>query len=445
MPELAGGIRLPVLGYAFEFARDPVALIERGRRRLGDVFAMPLTGRRVMVLTGPAANEAFFRAPDSQLSQREVYQFMVPVFGKGVAYDCEPDLMEEQLGFVLPAMRDDRMRHYVAIMQEETEAFTDRWGDSGEVDLYDAMNELTMYIATRCLVGPEIRAELTSEFARLYKELEGGINIVAFVNSRIPIPAHLRRDRARARVGEIISRIIENRKVRGFEGEDFLQTLLGAHHKDGSALGSGEICGILLALIFAGQHTSAVLASWSGVLLLQHLEHLGRVRRELDQVLGSRSVLSFEKLRDLAVLHRAVMEAERMHPPLVVLMRGIERDFAYRGLVGRAGDLALVSPAVSHRIPEVFADPHRYDPDRFAPPREEHKTAYSLITFGAGRHKCIGMAFAYLQVKALWSVILPRFELDLLTPSVRPNYSGFVVGPRQPCLVRYRRRKTTVS
>src|SRR4051794_40904962 len=109
MPELRGGLRLPWLGYSLEFARNPVALIERGRRYFGDVFAMQLAGRRVMVLTGPSANEAFFRAPDAQLSQREVYQFMVPIFGKGIAYDCEPALMDEQLGFLFPAMRDERM------------------------------------------------------------------------------------------------------------------------------------------------------------------------------------------------------------------------------------------------------------------------------------------------------------------------------------------------
>ena len=92
-------------------------------------------------------------------------------------------------------------------------------------------------------------------------------------------------------------------------------------------------------------------------------------------------------------------------------------------------------------LPEVFTDPHAYDPDRFAPGREEDcRQAYSLIGFGGGRHHCIGMHFAYMQIKVLWSVLLRHFEFELGSPAYTPDYASLVVGPRQPCLVRYRRK-----
>jgi sterol 14alpha-demethylase len=98
-------------------------------------------------------------------------------------------------------------------------------------------------------------------------------------------------------------------------------------------------------------------------------------------------------------------------------------------------------------MPEVFTDPDRYDPDRFAPGREEHRRArYAILTFGGGRHGCIGMTFAYLQVKAIWSTLMRRFELRLLDSRPQPNYATFVVGPRPPCRLHYRRhRRVTVS
>lgn len=440
-PMLGGVLRLPVLGHALEFYRNPVALIERGRRRFGDVYSLVLAGRRVMVLTGPKAHQAFFHAPDDVLSQREVYQFMVPIFGKGIVYDSPPPLMDEQLGFVFPALRDERLRRYTSIMEEETERYLDGWGDEGVVDLYNATNELTTFIASRCLIGEEFRQRLTTEFAGLYKDLEGGINFIAFVNPRLPTPAHRRRDRARVRVVEIIAEIIAERRASGRVGEDFLQTLMDARYQDGSAPTEDGITGLLLALIFAGQHTSAVLAAWSGILLHQHPRFLPAVLDEQRQMFADSSEVTLDKLRRMEVLNRAIMEAERLHPPLIVMMRSIQREFAYGGYVGGPGELALVSPAVSHRIPEVFRDPQRYDPDRFAPPREEHKqAAFTLIGFGGGKHRCIGMAFAYLQVKALWSVILRRYRLELVEPAYAPNYATFVVGPRQPCRVRYQRR-----
>ena len=104
--------------------------------------------------------------------------------------------------------------------------------------------------------------------------------------------------------------------------------------------------------------------------------------------------------------------------------------------------VAMISPAISHMIPESFQNPERFDPERFAPPREEHKrTNYALIGFGGGKHRCIGMAFAYLQVRAIMSYLLRHFELELVSREPRPDYSGFVIGPIQPCLVRYRRRQ----
>jgi sterol 14-demethylase len=101
----------------------------------------------------------------------------------------------------------------------------------------------------------------------------------------------------------------------------------------------------------------------------------------------------------------------------------------------------MVSPAVSHRIPEVFTHPDRYDPERFAPDRaEDRKARFALITFGGGKHGCLGMTFAYLQIKAIWSILLRRFGLELIDCRPEPNYSTFVVGPKQPCRIRYQRR-----
>jgi sterol 14-demethylase len=130
-----------------------------------------------------------------------------------------------------------------------------------------------------------------------------------------------------------------------------------------------------------------------------------------------------------------------MYPPLVMLMRLVLRDFEYQDRVLPAGDLAMVAPAVTHRLPHIFRDPDRYDPDRFAPSREEdRRTQYALIGFGGGKHRCIGSGFAYQQIKLIWTVLLRDFDLELASADHPPDYSTFVVGPRRPCRVRYRRK-----
>lgn len=436
---LAGG--WPLLGHAPALRRDPVGLLRGGHARFGDLFSFRLPRTRVTAFLGPRAQAAFFGAPEDQLSAREVYRFTVPIFGRGVVYDASPPIFDEQMGFFFPALRDERLRTYARVMQEEVETYTDAWGDAGEVDLAVALNELTVFIATRCLIGDEMRRRVSQEFAHLYHDLERGINLVAFFNPHLPLPAFRRRDRARARVATLIAGVIAERRERGGENEDFLQTLMAARYRDGRALSDDEITGLLLGTIFAGQHTSAVMGAWTGLLLLEHPEHLPAVLAEQREVLPDDRIVDLPALRRLVALERCIKEAERMHPPLVMLMRRVVRDLAYGDYVVPAGDLAMVSPAAGHRLAEVFRDPDRYDPDRFGPGRQEDRAVkHALIGFGGGHHRCIGSTFAEHQIKVIWSVLLRRFDLTLARAGHRPDYSTFVVGPRPPCIVRYRRR-----
>jgi sterol 14alpha-demethylase len=438
-PELRGG--MPYLGHAFEFARDPIGLLQRGRDEFGEIFSFLLAGQQVTVLTGPKGNEVFLRSPDSQLSVKEAYQLMVPILGKGIAYDVSPEVMNEQMGFILPALRKERLQTYAQFMFQEALEYFEQWGDSGEIDLFFATGELTTFIAGRCLIGEEFRSHLTTEFPRLYKDLDGGLNLLAFFQPYLPLPAFKRRDRARARLGELVSQIIAHRHQQRIEGEDFLETLMAARYSDGTALSEDNITGLLLTVLFSGQHTCAALAAWTGILLLQHPDYLTDILQEQQTIFRGEKEISLEQLNQLVVLERAIQEAERMRPPLIMLTRKILQDFEYKGYHISAGGLAMVSPPVSHRIQEIFRNPDQYDPERFAPGREEHrKSQYALVGFGGGTHRCIGQTFAYQQLKVIWSILLQHFDLELVQENYEPNYGCWVVGPKQPCLLRYRRK-----
>ncbi len=439
-PTLEGA--LPVAGHSVEFLRDPMGLIDRGHRSLGEAYHLKLFNVEAAVLTGPEANEAIFRASDEQLSPKEAYKLMTPIFGRGIAYDAEPKVMSEQLSFFFPALRKVRMDTYAAHMTQETQAYTEQWGDEGEVDLAEMMNELTMYVSSRCLLCVEFREKLNREFADLYHDLERGVHPLAYFFPNAPIPTFLRRNRARVRMRELLSVIIAERRRGSVVGEDFLQTLMDANYRDGRKLTDDEITGLLLAIVFAGHHTSAVLATWTGVELLQHPQYLPDILAEQEKVHDNRSDrVTSESLRKIPHLEHAVMEAERLHPPLVLLMRKALQDFHFRDYVIPAGDLIIASPLVSNRSDKVFSNPQVYAPERFAPGREEHKKhPYSMTTFGGGKHICMGLHFAHMQVKAIWSVLLQQFEFELASSSYEPSFEYLVVGPRRPCLLRYKRR-----
>ena len=439
IPEVAGG--WPLIGHLLDFQKDPVSMLYSGWREQGELIRFRLGPREFFLFTGPEAHDAYFRAPEDQLSAKEVYQFTVPIFGRGVAYDASPELMAEQVSFLYPALNEAAMRRFARIMFEETRQFAEALGEEGDIDLPHAMNELTVKIASRCLIGEEVRARLDTGFAEAYHELQNGINTLGFFFPRLPTPAHRSRDRARRQVAKLFGQVMAERRRTRAKPDDFMQALMDARYEDGRALNDDEVTGILLTMLFAGQHTSAVLATWTLLELLRDPAYLARIRDEAQDTYRESAAMSFESLKHQVTLGHAVRESERLHPPLILLIRKVLKPMPYKDHVVPAGAMAMVSPAVAHRLPQLFADPDRFHPDRFSPPAcEDKQHHYALITFGGGKHRCVGEHFAHMQLKAIWTVLFDRFDFEFATAFPEPNYGSWVTGPREPCRVRYRRR-----
>jgi len=438
-PRLKGG--LPIVGHTVDFVRDTIGLLARVQRELGEIGAFELLGKKMVAVYGPDAHEAVFRAPDEQLNPSEAYKIMTPVFGKGMVYDAPPDKMNEQLKMLLPALKDKRMRTYGEIIVSEVEQSIAAWGDEGEIDLVDYCRVLTNYTSSHCLLGREFRTGMTEEFARVYHSLEKGVTPIAYLNAHLPLPSFRERDRARIRLEEMVSKIIADRRASGREGEDFLQTMMDARYKSGAPLTDFEITGMLIAAMFAGHHTSSVTTAWALIELVRNPQQLAQVRAELEGVLGGGEQVGFASLRNVPRTESVVLETLRLHPPLFMLVRVANQDFVYKDFFIAKGTWVILSPTVSHLLPEQFTDPLKFDTDRFLPPREEDKKRdYAFLPFGGGRHKCMGNAFAVLQVKAILTILLRRFDFALDDPNVGSNFQGLVVGPTEPVRMRYKRR-----
>lgn len=437
-PMLPGG--LPFVGHAAELRSNPVAMVQRGRDMFGDIFCVRLPGTLGVVMTGHAAQEKYFRFRDDEVSQREAYQLMTPVFGKGIAYDAEPQIMKEQLGFFHGALRESRLRTYTDGFIAESEHFFGQWGDTGEVNMLEVGNEVTLYTSTRCLLGDKMRFKLSREFSELYADLEGGINVISFFAPYLPLPAMRRRDKARVKMVEMIEKIVAERRLDPEGHEDILQTLVESSYADGRKLTVDEITGLILTIMFAGHHTSGVTFSWIAVLLAQHPHIFRRLVAEQREILGDRERITYDDLQKMKLLEGTIKEALRLYPPIILVMRRVLKAFEFQGKHVPEGSMIIASPAVGHRVPDVFPEPHRFDPDRYLAGREEDKRwPYGHIAFGAGRHRCMGIVFAQLQLRALWSHLLRNFELDMLDPSYPVDYTNLIAGPRPPCRIRYRR------
>jgi len=442
-------VRIPLFGVIAEFLKSPNDMMKRCYKNYGPVFTIPIFNQRITFLIGPEAQSLFFKSGDDVLSQDECYHFMQAVFGPGVVYDAPRKKRQMQFQTMANGLRTSRMKTYVPKIEEETVKYLEeRMGEeSGTIDLYKCLSELTILTASRCLHGDDVREHMFKDLQALYHDLDKGLTPLTVLWSQAPTARHKRRNEARKELVQLFGKVIKLRRENPerSDGTDILSLFMDMKYKDGTPVSEEEVTGLLIALLFAGQHTSCVSSTWTVLFLIHNPKILNRVMEEQAQF-GSKNGLQLDDVQQMSLLHNCMREALRLCPTFIMLLRQVMKD-TYVTVNGKThripkDDLVAVSPTVSMRLDSTFKNADAFDPDRYFPPREEHKTPYAYLGFGGGMHSCMGEKFAYVQVKAIISIILHRYEL---TPeaSKMPDigYNDMVVGPKGNCNVHYKKKK----
>jgi sterol 14-demethylase len=418
----------------------------RVRHECGDVGEFRLADRDVVLLSGAEANEVFFRATDEDLDQGEAYPFMTPVFGEGIVFDASPERRREMLHN--QSLRDKFMRGHAETITAEVDRMVAGLDESGEIDLLDFTAELFIYTSSACLIGRRFREELDVRYAELFHDLERGTDAVAFVDPYADIESFHRRDAARAELVGLIEAVMARREEQGpppHEERDLVDVLMSLRNDDNSWVFSpDQVTGMFISMMFAGHHTTSTTASWAIIELLRNPDVYARVTEEIDALArrGGGEV-TYHDLREVPWLEATIKETLRLHPPLILLLRKAMVDLEVGGYRVDAGKLVGVSPAVSNCLPEAFGNPEEFRPERYVEPdAADLDNPWNWIPFGAGRHRCVGAAFAMMQLKAVFCRLLADWEFAAAQPpeTYRNDHSKMVVQLAQPCRVSYRRR-----
>jgi sterol 14alpha-demethylase len=444
-PKMSKG--LPFLGHMMDYAKNPAVFLTQVRTTLGEIGEFKLFHQKMVLLTGSKANEAFFRLSDEQFSQKAAYKMMVPIFGKGIVFDAPLPIKEQQFKIIVTTLRDNPSLGHTQIISSEVNQALQHWGENGEIDMLDFMTTLTLYTSTHCLLGTEFRHELDKGVMQTYHDLEKGMIPLATVFPYFPIPTFFRRDKARIRFQALISDIIAKRAAQPEKKDDSFQTLIESTYDDGTPLSDYEITGLLLVTIMGGHKTTLGVVTWVILELIKHPTIMQRVLQELNSVFDETGNIMTKPVRKMPLLENVIKEALRLHPPLIFLIRQLKQDLYYKNYVVKAGNYVCTSPHVSHFLPELFSNPHQFDPDRYNNERQEDATPFSWIPFGGGKHKCSGSGFAMLQMKVIVSILLYRYQFELVDApeSYQDDFKQMVVKPKSPCRLRYTKRTEKIS
>ncbi|KAI0267751.1 cytochrome P450 [Gloeopeniophorella convolvens] len=484
---------IPFVGSAPSYGNDPIAFLESCRKKHGDVFTFILLGRKMTVALGAAGNNFILGGKVANLSAEDAYTHLTtPVFGKDVVYDCPNEKLMEQKKFVKVGLSQDNLRTYVGMIAGEVNDFMRKdpafrifqMNDINEWEQFDVLKvtqEMTILTAARSLQGKEVRSNMDTTFAALYTDLDGGFTPLNFMFPNLPLESYRRRDRAQKKMSDFYIDIIKARRegTSSNEEPDMITALMGQTYRDGTPLPDHEIAHIMIALLMAGQHTSSTTASWA----LLHLADKPEVAEELyqEQVKrftnpdGTMRLPTYEELKALPVLDSVIRETLRMHPPIHSIMRYVRSDLIVPGTLAAPskdsqyvvpkGHFVLASPAVSQSDKALWYKADTWIPTRWTDPEGQAQQAFKQYTdeggekidygfgavskgtespyqpFGAGRHRCIGEQFAYLQLGTLLLTVVRNIEMRIPSGVPPPNYHSMITLPKQPRMITYRRRQ----
>ncbi|UFN47312.1 cytochrome P450 [Roseomonas sp. OT10] len=236
----------------------------------------------------------------------------------------------------------------------------------------------------------------------------------------VPYPGQARAAASRDHLRAEILRIVAAARARGEDGRrDLASRLVAARDPEtGQGMSDRDVADNLLTFITAGHETTALALTWTFYLLALHPGVEARLLREIDALTGG-GPLRPEHLPGLAYGRQVLQEAMRLYPPAPLVVRTALRDMELGGEALRAGTPVYVPVYAIHRHRALWAEPDRFDPDRFAPGAPaRHRFAY--LPFGAGPRICIGAGFAMLEAAAILAVLLPALRLSL-PPGAAPT------------------------
>ena len=436
-PPVLSGAK-PGIGHLLEFNKNRAGLILRGLEEAGQVFTIKLGPQNVAVLIGPEYHRTFFMETDKKLNISTPYKFLRASFGE-VLFIAGHDEYLRQRPFVTQAFRREKMAYYITIMEREVQKWLDTLGEDGQFEVVETMGWLTQNVAGSALMGDRFMAEAGPEFWDLYADLGKALDPVLPPN--LPLPKFWRRDKARARMADIIKPILEERRANPDAYDDFLQDFVQSRYADTDEPIEDEVLlNLMLGLMFAGHETTAGQAAWNIILLLQHPDFLSLVREEIDRHAPHGQPITGRTLHALTNMGYAVTETERLRPSADLLLRDVDEEIEVGSYRIPAGWKVQVSSEVAHRLDDVFAEPDYYDPLRYAPGREEDKSdRFTLIGFGGGAHKCTGMNFANNEISVITTLLLQQFDLELVTRHSEVS-RGVGANRPTPTVIRYHRK-----
>ena len=348
------------------------------------------------------------------------YLVMKPFVGRGIlTNDGQPWLRQRRL--MQPAFHHKRIAQLGTVMTGAAEAMLARWEAAtqrdGIVQVDREMTRLTLEVVGKALFGHDLQSaavDALPAFSALGHDVTRlSVTPLGVLSLRFPFLRVTRRMRANiARLDAIVGGMVARRQASGESGDDLLGMLLEARDEEtGEGMDAQQLRDEIMTLMFAGHETTAQALTWAFFLISKHPKVEARLRDELaNRVAGATPTV--EDLPALEYTRRVVQEVLRIRPPVYAFPRQSDKADEVGGYRVEANAMITLSPYLTHRHPEFWGDPERFDPERFTPDQVAARHRYAYIPFSGGPRQCIGNNFALMEIQLVLATVLQRYRLE---------------------------------
>jgi cytochrome P450 len=424
--------------------REPFKMLEDCEARLGEAFTMRIPGMRypVVVLSNPEAVKDVFALGPDEGHAGKANIVLKPFLGEHSVLLLDGAEHLRQRKMMLPAFHGERMHAYGQTMLELAHEGIDRFPVGRRFPIHGPMQAVTLQIILRTVFGVEAGPRFGELADVLTRALDlgtwPGLLFTALQRDLGRFSPWGRYLRLYGRASEILRAEIRSGRTRGTAGRsDVLAMLLDARDEAGEPLSEDEVHDELVTLLIAGHETTATSLAWALRWILPDSALVSRLRDEIASAGGDPL-----RIGKLELLDATIKESLRLQPVVPLVGRVLQEPATFGGISLPAGVIAAPCIYLVHRRAELYPEPARFRPDRFA----SFKPApWEFLPFGGGLRRCIGAAFAIYEMKMVLAAILPRAEMYLATNRVRTSRRGITLTPSEglPVLVASKRARET--
>ena len=430
---LPAGPKTPKLlnGAVFLVARN--ALMNRLQRRFSDAFTikMPGFGDLVVVARPDLVKQVYTAEPTVLHGGKNP---LGEVLGPGSLFSMDEARHLEERRMLLPPFHGERMRSYEGLIEEEASRAMASWPENRRFATIKTFNTITLRVILRAVFGAEGR-ELT--------ELQELLPPLTAVGQRLVTAPFLRRDfgrwspggrfkKLRRRYRVLVDALIEGHLAdpRLDERIDILAQMLRAQRDGGKTIDNSDVGDELLSLLVAGHETTASSLAWTVERLRRHPEVLRRLEREAGG-------------EDATFRQATINEVQRVRPVIAGTGRVAVQPFELDEWLVPPGTVLLTSASLIHADDRFHPEADRFEPGRYV---DRKPDTYAWIPFGGGVRRCLGAAFALLEMDVVLRTLLRQFELAPTTdPPERESFRGVAFAPSKGGLAVVRRRRAPLA